>query len=108
MLPAHAPLSRHGTPPAAPATGADHAGGWPGEPQAQPGADELERLLRAAAELALDDAEATARLRADARQVTAALAAAGRLPGALVVCPDDPAVVVVRTLAVAWRRVATG
>lgn len=72
----------------------------------QPSADQLlAPLVQAAAGLVLDDSEATARLREEAHQVTAALAAAGRLPRHLVVHPHDPAVVAVRALAVAWRRV---
>lgn len=74
---------------------------WP------PRHDGLAALLAAAAALDLDDAEAVSRLRAAAQRATARAAASARLPRHLIVGPDDPGVVVVRTLAAATRALGT-
>jgi hypothetical protein len=64
----------------------------------------LRPLLDAAATLDLEDRAGWRRLRASARAATGALAAGGRLPPHLVVAPDDPPILVNRTLAAAWRQ----
>lgn len=66
--------------------------------------DVLAVLVAVAGRLDLHDTGALARLREAAHRITAQLVALGRLPAHLVVGPDDPDVVVLRTLAAAWRR----
>lgn len=63
----------------------------------------LAPLLRAAAEVDFEAPAEVATLRAAGRYITARLAAEGRLSPALVISDDDPAVVVVHTIAAAWR-----
>lgn len=65
---------------------------------------DLAALVDRAARLTVEDA-AWQQLRADAAVATAHLAAAGRIPGHLVVTTIDPPVVVARTLAAVARRV---
>lgn len=90
---------------------APHPGAVLAEPAPAPvggqvGADvaELTCLVELAAGLDLDDQVAVTRLRALGHRVTSRLAAAGALPAHLVVELDAPAVVAVRTLALAARR----
>jgi hypothetical protein len=63
----------------------------------------LAPLLRAAAGVDLSAPAEVATLRAAGRDLTARLAAEGRLSPALVISDDDPDVVVVHTIAAAWR-----
>lgn len=76
----------------------------------QPGSarsrDDLAPLLASAAAVDLNDADAGGRLRREAHVVTTRMTAAGALPRHLVVAADDPLVVVVRALAIAWRQTA--
>lgn len=77
----------------------------PLRPSAESSAD-LEALLAVAARIDLDDDGALEDLRRQAMKVTKRLAEAGRIPGHLVVAPDDQAVVVVRTIAAVSRLAA--
>lgn len=67
--------------------------------------DAIDTLLDRSAELDPHH-PSTAQLLADARRVTARLAADGLVPTHLVVGPDDPVVVAVRTLAATRRHLA--
>jgi hypothetical protein len=67
--------------------------------------DQLRPLLAAVAMLTPDDGPDWDALRTAAREQTTRLAADGALPRHLVVAGSDPAVVVTRTLATAWRHV---
>jgi hypothetical protein len=64
----------------------------------------LAPLLRAAVEVDLEVPAEVAVLRGAGEEVTARLAAEGWLPPGLVISQHDPAVVVVHTIAVAWRE----
>lgn len=66
--------------------------------------DRLRPLIEDAGSLALSDGSGWSRLRAEARIVTARLAAERWLPRHLVVSPDDAPALVTRTLVAAWRR----
>ena len=72
---------------------------------ASPATERVERLLDAAATLDLDDRAAWSRLHAAARKVIGALIADDRLPDHLAIGPDDPPVLISRTLAAARRHV---
>jgi hypothetical protein len=68
--------------------------------------ERLNTLLATAAALDLDDTPGWDRLRATAHATTSVLCGAGVLPEHLRVRHHDPAVVVARTVANAWRQVA--
>lgn len=78
------------------------------DPTRRPELERLRALLDAAAELDLTDHERWRRLRATARPVIAVLVAGGRLPAYLAIGPDDPPVLVARTLAAAWQLAQDG
>jgi hypothetical protein len=66
----------------------------------------LTPLLHAAVAVDLDAPAEVMALRSTGHDVTARLAADGRLSPELVVAEDDPGIVVVRTIAAAWRSPA--
>lgn len=74
------------------------------DPVGDDGIERLEALLDAAARLDLHDRVGWARLRDAARVTIGGLVAGGRLPRHLVVVPDDPPVLVTRTIGAAWRH----
>jgi hypothetical protein len=70
--------------------------------------DRLAALLAQAGRTELDDVPAWAHLRATAHATVAVLIARGLVPEALRVRHHDAPVVIARTLAAAWQRVALG
>jgi hypothetical protein len=96
---------RHPHPAVAPAQMSRDLRAWFTTAAARAARAELASLLETAAELDLDDPEARAGLRARAHRTTSRLTSEGLLPPHLVVEPDDPIVTVLRTLAIATRRV---
>lgn len=75
------------------------------DPSTTPAIERLRPLLDTAATLDLEDYEGWQRLRDASGGVVAVLIAGGRLPQHLTVGPNDPPVLVARTLAAAWERV---
>ena len=77
------------------------------EPSLTPPIERLRALLDAAANLDLKDREGWQRLRDASRAVIGVLIAGGRLPRHLAIGPNDPPVLVARTLAAAWQHATT-
>lgn len=76
----------------------------PTGPVEDDGLERLVALLDGAASLDLRDRVGWARLRDAARGTIGELVAGCRLPHYLVVAPDDPPILVTRTIAAAWRH----
>jgi hypothetical protein len=76
----------------------------PTGPGGDDGLERLAALLDSAASLDLRDRVGWTRLRDAARWTIGGLVAGSRLPHYLAIAPDDPPVLVTRTIAAAWRH----